>query len=666
MASTDHIDHIFQTHFSGIGEGAEVREEQRKVIESVLAGNNTLALMPTGSGKSLCYWIAGKALGGTTLAIFPLTALMDEQESKLIQHGCKVLKLHGGINTQKQYSQLVELYNNPEQPDFIFVSPERLATDGFLEFVIRHIKGHIKLVVVDEAHCISQWGLNFRPFYKEIPFFLDGVFGVNSRPLILGLTATLNPKEREDICRDFRIAPESVIRSELLLRYKIHLRVVKVDDEKQKDELFWQELENNKNEKILVYIENRSTGERSTEGLCEKAQERGFAAAYFHADMSVSEKTRVIEEYKAGKIMVVFATSAFGMGIDIPDIRGVIHYRLPESTEQYYQQVGRVGRDNKPAWALLYYSEKNISFRKSHFIEKAFPSAEDIRQAFKELTLNRKGRLTANYFADSGVQAGYHYLIRSQVIEMVCKAIRKLDIFEASGNKSMPELNRYQQSSKTGLLIFIARKLGISEAKIMEDIYRWLAEQKINTGRAPEKCLVIESHRATLPDEMVEQILADAAEKKQYLNYVLDEFVSILEDNKDSQHLHQAVGEYLGVDKFQLNRIHDTLSRVKVRSKSEVIIANLLHQRGIPFAYEVSLQVPSQTKTMLPDFTIDWNGKRYYWEHWGMYSDQGYRKDMYEKKELYAQYFPGQLIETHDSHTLTIDTEKLINQYFSN
>ncbi|MCB0190764.1 MAG: ATP-dependent DNA helicase RecQ [Anaerolineae bacterium] len=665
MDSTDLVNDIFQAHFSGISKGAKVRDEQRKVIETVLAYKNTLALMPTGSGKSLCYWIAGKALGGITLAIFPLTALMDEQESKLVQHGCKVLKLHGGIDTQKQYRQLIELYNSPDKPDFIFVSPERLATDGFVEFVLRQIKDHIKLVVIDEAHCISQWGINFRPFYKEIPFFLDNVFVASSRPLVLCLTATLNPKEREDICRDFQIAPENVIRSELLLRYKIHLRVVPVDNEKQKDKLFWRELENNKNEKILVYIENRNTGERSTEGLCEKALERGFAAAYFHADMSVGEKSRVIEEFKAGKIMVVFATSAFGMGIDIPDIRGVIHYRLPESTEQYYQQVGRVGRDNKPAWALLYYSEKNISIRKSHFIEKSFPSADDIRQAFRELTLYKKGKLTANYFADSGVQAGYHYLIRSQIIEMVCKAIRKLDIFELAGSSSILEFERYQQASKTGLLIFTARKLNIPEAEIMENMYRWLAEQQIKTDRAPEKCLVIEAQNDTLPEDMVEQILADAAKKKAYLNNNLDEFVNILKDYKNSQYLHQAIGEYLGVDKFQLNRIHDTTAGIKVRSKSEVIIVNLMHQKGIPFSYEINLQVPGQAKTMLPDFTIDWNGKRYYWEHWGMYSDQGYRQDMYEKKELYAQYFPDQLIETYDSHTLTADAEKLIDQHFT-
>jgi len=255
--------------------------------------------------------------------------------------------------------------------------------------VLRHIKDKLKLVVVDEAHCISQWGLNFRPFYKEIPFFLDNVFEAAARPLILCLTATLNPKERDDVCRDFDIHSDNVIKSELLLRYNIHLRVVKVSDEKEKDKLFWQELMQHKNEKLLVYIENRKTGERSTEGLYEKALEQGFAAAYFHADMKSDEKRQVIEDYKSNKIMIVFATSAFGMGIDIPDIRGVIHYRPPESTEQYYQQVGRVGRDGKSAWALLYYSDKNVSFRKSYFIEGSFPTVEQILKAFDTLSNNR-------------------------------------------------------------------------------------------------------------------------------------------------------------------------------------------------------------------------------------------------------------------------------------
>lgn len=149
-----------------------------------------------------------------------------------------------------------------------------------------------------------------------------------------------------------------------------------------------------------------------------------------------------------------------------------------------------------------------------------------------------------------------------------------------------------------------------------------------------------------------------------HLIKILDEFVEILKSYKNSQQLHQAIGEYLGVDKWQLNRIHDTIAGIKVRSKSEVIIVNLLHSRGIPFSYEVNLKVPGQTETICPDFTIDWNGKRYYWEHWGRYDNQRYRREMYEKKDIYERYFPDQLIETYDSHTLTADAEKLINQYF--
>lgn len=657
------IDRIFQTHFSEVGN--EVRPEQRIVIESVLAGNNTLALMPTGSGKSLCYWIAAKALGGITLVIFPLTALMDEQAAKLAQHGCQVLTLHSGKDPKKQYSELISLYNGQEKPGFIFLSPERLATDGFLEFVLRHIKNQLKLVVVDEAHCISQWGLNFRPFYKEIPFFLDNVFGAAARPLILCLTATLNPKEREDICRDFDIASNNVIKSELLLRYSIHLRVVKVSDEKEKDALFWQELEQHKNEKLLVYIENRSTGERSTEGLCKKALERGFTAAYFHADMKTDEKGKVIEDYKSGKIMVVFATSAFGMGIDIPDIRGVIHYRPPESTEQYYQQIGRVGRDGKPAWALLYYSDKNVSFRKSHFIEQSFPTTDQIREAFDLLSNNRIGNNVVNYFDDAGVQAAYHYLIRSRVMRVVCKGVQDLTIFETARDVKLPEFESYLQATPTGSPVIIAMRTNTAEPEIMEHVYGWLAKKKITTPRSPAKCLIVESFSDALPDDMLDQILADAEAKKAYVTSILDEFVEILESYTDSTHLHQAIGEYLGVDKFQLGRIHETLVGDRVRSKSEVIIANLLFERNIPFIYELKLHALDGSGPYSPDFTIDWNGKRYFWEHWGLYEMQDYRQKMDEKIAWYNQHFPGQLIETFEANTLSKDAEKLVNQHFT-
>jgi ATP-dependent DNA helicase RecQ len=539
------IDRIFGQHFSAIGEG--VKPEQRAIIASVLAGRNTLALMPTGAGKSLCYWIAGKALGGTTLVVFPLTALMDEQALKLRSHGCAVVTLHSGVDADEQTRQMLELYQG-QRPDFVFVSPERLATDGFVEFVFRHIKDRVKLVVVDEAHCISQWGHDFRPFYKEIPPFLDVVFGPEAWPRVLGLTATLNPKDVEQICADFQIKPDAVLRSKLLLRTAIELNVVKVAKEDDKDRLFWETLDEHRDEKMLVYVD-RKAGKRSTETLCTKAKTKGYRADYFHGDRTTEEKLSVIQRVKSGDLQLVFATSAFGMGIDIPDIRGVIHYLLPDSVEQYYQQIGRVGRDGRPAWALLYYSDKNADVRRKDYIAKSFPNADEIKDAFESITSGKVGRLTVNYFEESGAQSAYHYLLRSGVISVVCKGIRKIHDFRAPKGRANPELERLQAATTTGLIITTARRSGVSEPEIVAKIYRWVAEGKAKATRSPGKCFIIEASAPELPKDHLTSILADVAAKKAYKFELFDMFVHLLETFTSSLDLHQQIGRHLGVDR---------------------------------------------------------------------------------------------------------------------
>jgi ATP-dependent DNA helicase RecQ len=604
------IDETFIRHFANVGSG--LFPIQRTVIESVLAGNNTLALMPTGSGKSLCYWVAGKALKGVTLVIFPLTALMDEQTQKLREQGCSVFVLHSGINMREQFNELVDLYNQDRVPDFIFLSPERMASDGFVEFVLRHIHDQIKLVVIDEAHCISQWGMDFRPFYKEIPHFLKAIFGKKPLPTILGLTATLNPRDKEQICADFKIKKEHVKQSEMLLRPKIKIRVVKVPDEDTKDVQFWELLEKHRDQKVLIYVDRRS-GKHSTEELSAEALRRGFRATYFHGELNVQEKSDVIVRFKSGELLTVFATNAFGMGIDIPDIRGVIHYLLPESTEQYYQQIGRVGRDGKSAWAILFYSDKNVDVRKKWFIEKSFPKEDDILHAFKVLSQDQVGKKTVNYFEEAQeTQSAYHYLVRSKAVQPVCKAIRILDCFETARNVTLPEFETYLSATKKAILLNIVKKTGKSEAAIMDDIYRWLAEKKIKAMSAPPKCLVVESFMAELPQVLVDEIMQDVLTKKAYRHVNFGEFVLLLDGYQNSQDFHQAVGEYLGIDQFSSKRIHKTLSDDWVRSKSEVIIANLLYERGIPFRYEESLQSLDGAHR-LPDFTITWKKKTYYW-----------------------------------------------------
>lgn len=654
---TRSIDEIFQTQFAGIGKS--IHEDQRVVIESVLAGRNTLSLMRTGGGKSLCYWISGVALGGTTLVIFPLTALMDEQALKLRSHGLRVTVLHSGIPAREQYKQLIELYRG-ELPDFIFASPERLATDGFLEYVLRHQRARIKLVVIDEIHCISQWGHDFRPFYQDIPPFLDAVFGSDGWPTILGLTATLNPKDREQICQDFRILPGGVYRGRYLLRFLIHLKVVKVDDDPEKDLLFWVELARHRDEKVLVYIDNRRSGDRSTEGMCSRALSEGFKAAYFHGDMTSDEKAEVIRKFKNGEILTVFATSAFGMGIDIPDIRGVIHYRPPESVEQYYQQIGRVGRDGKDAWAIIYYSEKNIAFRKSHFIDRSFPKEEELNQAFAKLTAGRGRMKTLNYFTDEDLQTSYHYLLRCGALGFRGKAIQKIDVFAPGPGISLPDFEQYQSASRSGLILAVADKTQKPVAEIIENIYHWLARQQIRAERSPAKCLVIEQLADELSPDMLAAMLSDVEEKRQYRYELLDELAEVLDGFTDFNAMHQEIGRRLGVDKFELGRVQQTLSGTMVRSKSEVIIANLLTNHRIPFDYEKELLADGQR--FAPDFTISVGTTTYYWEHLGRLDLEEYRQNWEFKKRWYERFFPGQLVTTEESSSVSRQAERLLTQ----
>ena len=659
--SDSRIDQVFQTYFSDIG--ASVRPIQRETIRSVLEGYNTLALMPTGSGKSLCYWIAGLALGGVTLVISPLTALMDEQAQKLAAHGCQVFTLHSGIPSQKQYQELINLYNERETPDFIFLSPERLATDGFLEFVLQSIRDRIKLVTVDEAHCISQWGLDFRPFYKEIPYSLRNIFGKDPLPTVLCLTATLNPMDRKEICEDFKIDESRVIRHDMLLRYEINIRVVRVRNEDTKDERFWALLDEHKDEKVLIYID-RKRGKRSTETLCAEAIERGFNAVFFHGDMTSSEKSDVIHKFKDGNVLTVFTTSAFGMGIDIPDIRGVVHYLLTESTEQYYQQIGRVGRDGKPSWAVLFYSDKNVDVRKTWYIDQSFPGEKEIHEAFSNLTDDRTGKRTVNYFEEGdSTQSAYHYLVRSSVISPVCKGVRSLGPFQPAKGVTLPTFESYRGATRTGLLIPTAIKTGKPESEILSDIYCWLAEGKLKTTHAPGKCLLINSSVDTLPDELLEEIKRDVAEKKAYRTSLFNEFVALLAGYTNTFEFHQQIGEYLGIDKYSCGRIHETLSGDFVRSKSEVIVANILYQSGIPFVYEARLVAPDSS-VRVPDFTIEWGDKTYYWEHLGMLNVGDYRQNWELKKAWYETYFPGQLITTQESSTLSQEIKQIVASIF--
>lgn len=650
------LDADFKRYFPKCG--FALRDFQKKAISNVLDSGNTLCIMPTGGGKSVVYWMAAAEEGGIALVISPLTALIAEQAGKLEEQGFDVLALHGEIGAEKQARLLTEVARGARTPQFIFLSPEKIATDGFLEHCLSRRRGDIRLVVVDECHCVSQWGTSFRPFYMRIPDFLDSLFGPEAWARVLALTATLNPKELADICASFRIGRGDVLREELLMRSEIRLHVRQFADEDEKTAKFWEILRTHAGERTLVYV-YRKYKKRGVEDLCRAAAERGYRAEYFHGDLSSADRMAIVERFKAGETTLVFATNAFGMGIDIPDIRVVIHFMLPESVEQYYQEVGRAARDGRAANAYLLYTAKNIEVKRRYFIDGSFPSEELLEAAFAKRTHGRTGLQTLAYFDDEEVQQCLPYYLRAGAMEIVCKGFSGLGTLYGITD---PQLQRYFDSTGTkGFITTLRKNPGLEAAELSRLVYGALAGGTALTRRPLERWLIVQVKAADLRGGAMEAILADIAEKRAYKHGLLDCFVGLLESFEDSSRLNQEIACYLGADKHQLNRIHRAADGTCVRSKSEVIIANLLNQYRIKYQYEEKLYYGTEGRWIEPDFTLYLDGgRRLYWEHVGMLGQEEYDAGWLRKLEIYEAHFPGQLLKTYESGALSGDAEKLI------
>lgn len=647
----------FEKHFPNLKEHFSLKPFQEKVIANICNSDSTVAVMPTGGGKSLIYWVAGKALKSTTLVISPLIALIDEQAEKLKQQSCSVLVIHSGIESNEQISQLTAFANSLTTPDFIFVSPERVATDGFFEYCIKLRKNAIKLITIDEIHCISQWGFNFRPFYKRIPDFLNKVFGP-VHPKILGLTATINPKELHDVLTDFNIHRRNVLKADVLLRFDVDLKVEKFITEEEKEERLWQLIEEYKEEKLLVYL-YRKYNKRGVEDLCQNAINRGFAAVSFHGDMTGEDRQDVLKDFRMGNPNIVFATNAFGMGIDIPDIRVVIHFMVPESVEQYYQEIGRAGRDENGATAYLLYSNKNVQVRRTHFINKSFPKSDEIATRFQKTTNNELGKKTLQYFQDEEIQETLPYFLNCGAIKMLAKGFTNLKVFK---NITNDEISGVVNASRTGMVIPVLTKAPFSNhpaQDFFDKFYHAFLRDELKLQKQLDKCLIIAADNTELAQTQLATIQSEISEKRQYKHDLLDYLSYLLDNYEDSKKLHQEIGRYLGVSKHLLGKIHKTESGIWVRSKSEVIIANILYRSDIPFVYEQKLFY-NEKQWKEPDFTITYNGKTWYWEHLGMLGDEQYDNDWAEKKAIYESLGIRNLITTKESAVLSaIANEKI-------
>lgn len=319
------------------------RPMQEEIISSVLDGRDTIVLMPTGGGKSLCYQIPGIVLPGVTIVVSPLISLMQDQVDGLVANGVRADFLNSTLDAEDQQAVVQAVQNG--EIDLLYVSPERLVTGSFMQW-LRGI--NIALFAIDEAHCISNWGHDFRPEYTKLRRLRQEFPSVP----IVALTATADRLTRMDIQTQLCMnEPKKFIAS--FDRPNLTLSVLPGRDRIKKIIRY---LKKRKGESGIVYCLSR----KSTERVAAHLQEAGFCAMHYHAGLSSEQRAMVQRSFVKGDIPIICATIAFGMGIDKPDVRFVIHYNLPKNIEGYYQEIGRAGRDGLPSDTLLFYSFRDV------------------------------------------------------------------------------------------------------------------------------------------------------------------------------------------------------------------------------------------------------------------------------------------------------------------
>ena len=344
----------------------EFRPVQERIIRSVMDGRDTLALMPTGGGKSLTYQIPGLAQEGLCIVVTPLIALMKDQVDRLRARHIPAVAIHSGLSPRAIDIALDNcVYGDVK---FLYVAPERLATEAFR---LRVVRMNVSLVAVDEAHCISQWGYDFRPSYLRIAELREKLPGVP----VLALTASATKLVAEDIMHHLRFAEPHILRSSFA-RPNLSYSVRHTDD--KEGQLL--RLVRNVPGSGIVYVRTRE----GTEQIAAMLRDNSIAAAAYHGGMAHAERAARQEEWLAGKTRVMVATNAFGMGIDKADVRFVVHYAPCDSLESYYQEAGRAGRDGKRAYALLLVGADDAERIVRRF-EQEFPPLEKVKEIYERV-----------------------------------------------------------------------------------------------------------------------------------------------------------------------------------------------------------------------------------------------------------------------------------------
>lgn len=342
------------------------RPLQEDIIRSVIAGNDSLALLPTGGGKSICFQVPGLYLSGVCLVISPLIALMKDQVGNLRRRGIQAAAIYSGM----RFSEVDAALDNCiyGQTKFLYVSPERLQTSLFIE---RLKKMKVNLLAVDESHCISQWGYDFRPPYLLIS---DIRQYIPDAP-VLALTATATAQVVDDIQEKLGFRKKNVFRKSFARPNLVYAVLEEEDKPKKLAELLRASAGS-----AVVYVRNR----KRTRLIAEYLQEQGFSAQFYHAGLDTDTRSRRQDEWIQGRSRIIVATNAFGMGIDKPDVRLVVHTDLPDTLEAYFQEAGRAGRDEKKAYAMVLYNAADLVEMEKN-LEDAYPDPDIIRRCYEAI-----------------------------------------------------------------------------------------------------------------------------------------------------------------------------------------------------------------------------------------------------------------------------------------
>ena len=347
------------------------RPAQETLIDALLGGRDVMGVMPTGAGKSVCYQIPSMMLDGITLVISPLISLMKDQVAALKNAGLPAAFINSSLTTA-QYREVLRRAEDGRYK-IIYVAPERLVTEAFLSF---SLQTPVSLVAIDEAHCVSQWGQDFRPGYLKISGFIERL---SVRPVVGAFTATATAEVKSDIVRLLGLRdPLSLTTG--FDRPNLYFEVARPGN---KPAYFIELIEKHSGECGIVYCATR----KAVDTICADLRRRGIIAARYHAGLDDDERKRNQEEFIQDRAAVMVATNAFGMGIDKPNVRFVVHYNMPKNIESYYQEAGRAGRDGKPSDCVLLFSDDDI--KTAEFLINSSEKNEEIPERERRILHRR-------------------------------------------------------------------------------------------------------------------------------------------------------------------------------------------------------------------------------------------------------------------------------------